>query len=383
MPPPRDPPAGSVEALRVLVDSVLDYAIFTLDTDGRVASWNAGAHRIKGYTAEEIVGQHFRIFYTPEAQRDGHPEWELERVVTDGAYEEEGWRVRKDGTRFWANVVLTALRAPDGSLLGFGKVTRDLTERKAAEESLRDALRQLEESQARVVQQERLAAIGQLAAAVSHELRNPLGVISNALYLLRSGLESGGEQRLLRALATAEREVSSASLIVSDLLDYARSRAPELVEVDLAELLEEVLSVAPGPAGLRVSRHCPPGLVVGADRDQLRQVLLNLVMNAYDACGVDGRVELAATSGAPGWIVLTVSDDGAGIDGETAARVFEPFFTRKSSGTGLGLAVVQRIVEAHGGRVELESEPGRGATFTVALPAGRREAGAGRAGPTS
>lgn len=237
-------------------------------------------------------------------------------------------------------------------------------------EELRSSLIKLEEAQGRLVRQERLAAIGELASAVGHELRNPLGVITNAHYLLRTQLEQQPEgQQALRHLTTAEREVGAATLIVSDLLDYSRAREPVTAPVDVDELITEVEGVIPPPSGVTVTRDVAAGLEPAlADRDQLRQVLLNLISNSYEAMpDHGGTVEIAAGQ-VDGRVRIRVADSGIGMDEATKNRVFEPFFTRKTRGIGLGLAVTRRIVDSHRGTISIESSPGGGSTFTVDLP---------------
>jgi signal transduction histidine kinase len=234
---------------------------------------------------------------------------------------------------------------------------------------LSDSLAKLERAQEQLLRQERLAAIGELASAVGHELRNPLGVITNAHFLLRSQLQSLGNDSATRHLATAEREVGAATLIVSDLLDYARAREPVTSPVDIADLIEEVTSVIPAPAGITVTTNIAPGLPAAqADRDQLRQVLLNLLTNAYEAMPEGGSISLSATM-TDDKVKIVVADTGMGMDEETAARVFEPFFTRKARGIGLGLAVTKRIVDSHHGTIDVASAPAAGTTFTVEIPA--------------
>lgn len=370
--PSRPGPGGQAgvggSSMELLVNSIVDYAIFSLDADGRVASWSAGAERIKGYRAEEIIGRPFEVFYPPEAQAAGHPRRVLSEAARQGRFEEEGWRVRKDGSRFWASVVVTALHDREGRLVGFGKVTRDLTERKAAEDKLRDALRRLEESQAQMARQVRLAGIGELAAAISHELRNPLGVIANALYLIRNRLQELGDPRLLGPVDLAEREVRSATRIVSELLDFARSRPHSPIPVLVTQLVEDAVAVVPAPAGVGLSQSVEPDLVALVDPDPLRQVLVNLITNAYEACEEGDRVTVSGRAGPDGRVELEITDTGAGMGPETAQRAFEPFFTGKAHGTGLGLAVVRRIIDTHGGDIRIDSEIGRGTTVTIELP---------------
>ncbi|MGH8973115.1 MAG: sensor histidine kinase, partial [Acidimicrobiia bacterium] len=233
---------------------------------------------------------------------------------------------------------------------------------------LQQSLRELDAAQARLVAQERLAAIGQLSSAVGHELRNPLGVLSNVIYLLATKL-GRDDPWLDRQLRTAEREVGAATLIVSDLLEFARPREPIFGEVDLPALVDEVLSVSPVPNGIQFACRWGPDLpALRGDRDQLRQVLLNLINNAFDAMGDSGLLAVEAEPHRDG-VVLTVGDTGTGIDAATRTRLFEPFFTTKAKGIGLGLAVTLRIIEAHGGSIDVKSQPGSGAVFRLILPA--------------
>jgi signal transduction histidine kinase len=240
-----------------------------------------------------------------------------------------------------------------------------LVEERTAE--LRQSLAALEAAQSRLVLQERLAAIGQVAAAVGHELRNPLGVLTNALYLVRARIPESERETVGRQLDIAEREVAAAASIVESLLDFAREREPATASVDLSDLLEEALSVAPPPEGVEVERHLPTLPPVRADRQQLRQVLLNLLTNGYEAMDGAGTLSLDARR-VDGHVELRVADTGAGMDEETAARVFEPFFTTKAKGIGLGLPVTKRIVEMHGGTITAESEIGEGTAFVLTVP---------------
>jgi signal transduction histidine kinase len=217
------------------------------------------------------------------------------------------------------------------------------------------------------VLQERLAAIGQVAAAVGHELRNPLGVLTNALYLIRARVPEPEREAVGRHLDIAEREVAASANIVESLLDFAREREPATASVDLADLLEEALSVAPPPADVRVERRIETLPSIRADRQQLRQVLLNLLTNGYEAMDGSGTLTLDARP-VNGHVELRVADTGTGMDPETAARVFEPFFTTKAKGIGLGLPVTKRIMEMHGGTIVAESEAGAGTTFVLTVP---------------
>ncbi len=235
-------------------------------------------------------------------------------------------------------------------------------------EELKDSMRELAGAQEQLVRSERLAAIGELASTIGHELRNPLGVISNAVYLLRGDLGPTPTDAATRHLSTAEREVSAATVIVSDLLEFARQRDPVTTDVDAVALMEEALSVLPPPSGITAVRNLPePPVLLAADRDMLRQVLLNLIGNAYQAMIDGGTVTVGLTTDGPK-LHLSVTDTGVGMEPEVSRRVFEPFYTTKARGVGLGLAVSRRIVEAHDGDISVVSAPGQGTTFTVTLP---------------
>ncbi|MGH3227702.1 MAG: sensor histidine kinase [Streptosporangiaceae bacterium] len=233
--------------------------------------------------------------------------------------------------------------------------------------SLRQAVTDLEQAQAQLLRQEKLAAMGQLASTVGHELRNPLAVIMNVLYLLETLAGAGASEAMHRHLATAKRETSAATLIVSDLLDYSAGRAPMTAPVQLADLVAETLSVVPPPAGVEVVQHVQPETAISVDRDQIRQVLLNLITNGYDSMPAGGVLEVSVRSAGDS-AQITVTDTGIGMDEETKANIFTPFFTTKSRGIGLGLAVTKRVVEAHGGTISVQSTPTVGTSFTVTVP---------------
>ena len=235
-------------------------------------------------------------------------------------------------------------------------------------EELKGSMRELADAQEQLVRSERLAAIGELASTIGHELRNPLGVISNAVYLLRGDLGPNPTDAASRHLSTAEREVSAATVIVSDLLEFARQRDPVTTDVDAVALIDEALTVLPPPSGITAVRNLPaPPVLLAADRDMLRQVLLNLIGNAYQAMIDGGTVTVGMTTDGAR-LHMSVTDTGVGMDPDVSSRVFEPFFTTKARGVGLGLAVSRRIVEAHGGEITVVSAPGQGTTFTVTLP---------------
>jgi two-component system, NtrC family, sensor histidine kinase HydH len=232
--------------------------------------------------------------------------------------------------------------------------------------SLETAMAELQAAQSQLVRQEKLAAVGQLASTVGHELRNPLGVIMNVLYLLE--VAAGENDLVRRHLATAKRETTAATLIVSDLLDYSAGREPMLTAVPVADLISEALSVVPSPAGVEVAERSDPELVITADRDQLRQALLNLITNGFEAMPDGGTLTVSAAS-AGGSVKITVTDTGIGMSAETRQNIFTPFFTGKVRGIGLGLAVTKRVVEAHGGTITVASTPSVGSSFTITVPA--------------
>jgi PAS domain S-box-containing protein len=368
---------ASEERFRVLVQGVQDYAIFMLDPDGRVSSWNDGARRIKGYAPEEIIGRHFSTFYPAVDVAAGKPAWELVTASRDGKYEEEGWRVRKDGTSFWANVLITAIRGDNGSLIGFAKVTRDLTERKAAQErTLADARRIAEAEAASRTKSEFLTSL-------SHELRTPINATMGYAELL--GMEVGGsltpkQHEYLDRLRGSQEHLLR---IITDLLNYGRMEARQLhyniMTVALQSVVETVLPmVQPQAVGKALTvEHtpCPPGLTARADRVKFEQILLNLVSNAVKFTPAGGRVTVSCEQRGE-WAVIAVTDTGPGVPAEKQSAIFEPFvqlgrsLTSGHEGTGLGLSISRDLARAMGGDVVVASEAGRGATFTVTLPRG-------------
>jgi PAS domain S-box-containing protein len=369
----------SEERFRLLVQGVKDYAIFLLDPEGRVASWNEGAQRIKGYAPEEIVGRHFSAFYPAEDVAAGKPRWELEVVTREGKYEEEGWRVRKDGSLFWASVLITALRGSEGALVGFAKVTRDLTERRAAQERTIADARRLAEVEATS------RAKSEFLTAMSHELRTPINAAMGYAELIEIGIGGPVTDQQLEYLERIRVSHTHLLGIVTDLLNYGRIEAGQVTydmgPVPVHEVVEALLPMVEPQAdakGLAVEHGpCPEGLVARADRAKVQQVVLNLLSNAVKFTPAGGRV--AITCGAEGGaadarVVITVTDTGPGIPPEQQAAVFEPFvqlgrsLTSGHEGTGLGLAISRDLARAMGGDVTVESRPGGGATFTLVLP---------------
>lgn len=375
---------ASEERFHLLVDAISDYAIFMLDPTGHVATWNPGVARIKGYLPEEIVGRHFSVFYTPEDRAAGKPERILEAVRREGRFEDEGWRVRKDGSRFWANVIITALRDGSGAIRGFAKVTRDLTERRSAEEKERALLREqaaraaLEKASRELERLNR--AKDEFLATMSHELRTPLNAIQGWVTILRKTARA--DEQLERGLEVIERNAKAQARLVSDLLDVSRIitgklalnlTRTELLPVILAAV--EVVRPAAEAKGVRLVIDVDPDVgATMADADRMQQIVWNLLTNAVRFTPGGGRVSVTA-SRIGSSVVIRVEDTGAGIASEKLAQIFDRFMqvdsstTRTHGGLGLGLAIVRHLVEAHGGTVEAHSEGlGRGATFSVTLP---------------
>jgi PAS domain S-box-containing protein len=356
---------------RMLVENIRDYAIFMMDPGGHIASWNAGAERIKGYRPEEIIGQHFSVFYPPEDLAWGKPQWELEVATREGRFEEEGWRVRKDGTRFWANVVITALFDETSTLRGFGKVTRDFTHRKQAEEAremerLRDAVRARDE----------------FLSVASHELKTPLTPLQLKLTAMLRAIEQQpgvplSAERVARDLDTARRQVRKLADLIEDLLDVSRISVGKLsvnpAPVDLSALVREVVvRYAPqaAQAGCPVEVEAPAPVEGTWDPRRMEQVVTNLLTNALKyGAGKPLHLRVGLEEGRA---VLSVRDEGIGIAPEAQPHIFERFMraasARNYSGMGLGLFITREIVHAHGGGIRVESAPGKGAVFTVTLP---------------
>jgi PAS domain S-box-containing protein len=356
----------SEEGLRLLIDRVQDYAIFRLTPEGDVASWNAGAARLKGYAAEEIVGRHFSVFYDDHDIQAGKPAWLLATAAAEGRVEDEGWRLRKDGSRFWADVVITALRDRTGKLRGFAKVTRDITERRQAEERLRHTAAELARSN---------ADLEQFAYVASHDLQAPLRtVISYSQLLSRryAGRLDADADEFIRYVLLGARRMQN---LIDDLLAYARVGSARLVRVptDLNTLVDQVIGDLRlvDDQGAVITRGELPTLSV--DAHQLSQVFQNLLGNAVKYRGPDPvRVDVSAVRSGADW-VLSVRDNGIGIDAAHADRIFLIFQRLHAQddyeGTGLGLAICKRVIERHGGRIWVESQPGSGATFRFTLPA--------------
>jgi len=372
----------SERQFRLLVSGVVDYALFMLDPNGIVTSWNAGAQKIKGYSSEEIVGQHFSRFYTDADRAAGVPMRALQAATEAGRYGAEGWRVRKDGTLFWANVVLDAIRDEEGRLVGFAKITRDVTDKRNAQIELQRAHEQLAQAQ-------KMEALGQLTGGVAHDFNNLLMVVSGQAQLLRRQLED--DPKALKALDAIESSARRGEDLTRHLLSFARRQRLQPAPVALTDRstgLRELLA-ASLPTSVQLIIDLPRKLwPVQVDQSELELALLNLTVNARDAMPNGGVLSISGENVTlhenpededalvGDFVALKLSDTGQGIPPDILARIFDPFFTTKevNKGTGLGLSQVYGFAQQSGGRVVVESELGRGASFTLFLP--RAEAAA-------
>jgi PAS domain S-box-containing protein len=356
----------SEERCRVLIDQVTDYAIFMLDPEGHVLTWNLGAERIKGYTRDEIVGQHFSVFYTPEDVAHKRPATLLRTAQSQGSGQDVGWRVRKDGTRFWADVTLSPLHDDTGALKGFSEVTRDATPRWLAEEQARRhaidlalANRELES----------------FSYSVSHDLRAPLRAIDGFAKMLVDTAGARLDPRQVRYLERIRKSSQQMGQLIDDLLNLAHISRSHIrrERIDLTAMAEDIADELGGrDPGRDVEFAIAPGLVAHGDASLLRTVMLNLLENAwkFSSRHATARIEVGSRFERGGYVYF-VRDDGAGFDMAYAAKLFGAFQRLHDAdefeGTGIGLATVQRIVQHHGGRVWAEGEVERGATFYFTL----------------
>ncbi|GHC82905.1 histidine kinase [Pseudorhodoferax aquiterrae] len=369
----------SEQQFRVLVQGVTDYAIYMLDTQGLIANWNAGAQRIKGYSAAEVVGTHFSRFYRAEDRARNEPAKALATAAREGRFEAEGWRVRKDGSEFRANVVIDAIRDDDGRIVGFAKITRDVTAQRAAQQALERAREALFQSQ-------KLDAIGQLTGGVAHDFNNLLMVVMSSLSLARRRLPD--DPKLVQLIDNALNGARRGAALTQRMLAFARRQDLKPTVVHLPALVEGMAELLTRTLGSTVqvqtafAPDLPPVLV---DANQLELALLNLAVNARDAMPDGGRLSLSAQEetlaqagpAAPGrYVRLAVADSGSGMDAATLARATEPFFTTKGAGkgTGLGLAMVHGLAGQSGGGFMLQSQPGQGTTATLWLPVAQDDA---------
>ena len=420
-------PTGLTELHHLLVESVIDYAIFVLDPAGHVVSWNPGAERLKGYAADEIIGRHFSIFYPEEEDRAENVARQLEIAARDTRFEAEGWRLRKDGSRFWANVVITALRDDRGELKGFAKITRDLTERRNAEEQARalsaeaaaraeadrrsEELTQLAEElqqqgfelESQTEEAESLAeeleeaneklhaaliqaetaneAKMRFLAVMSHEFRTPLNAIAGYVELLRMGIRGPITSEQIEDLGRIARNQRALLGLVNDILNYARVEAGHIryaqSDVRVAALLRDLESlILPQiqAKGLRVDfAACDDALTVLADGERVRQILLNVYSNAIKFTQSGGSIRTSCLADED-TVAIVVEDTGIGIPADQLEAIFEPFvqvdrsLTNIQEGAGLGLAISRELARAMHGELATTSAPGMGATFTLTLP---------------
>ena len=367
----------SEEQFHQLVEGVADYAIYMLDPQGRITTWNLGAQRIKGYAAAEIVGQHFSSFFTPEDRAAGVPAHALETAAREGRYEAESVRVRKDGTRFWAHVLLNPLYDASGGLRGFAKVTRDVTERRRQAEAL-------EKAQGDLIQSQKMESLGQLTGGIAHDFNNLLTVIQGSLEMVERRLRVG-DQNVSRFIEAARRGAERAAGLTQGLLAFARRQPLEPKPLDpnklvggMAELLRRTLGEK-----IAIGSILAGGLWwVSVDRNQLENAILNIAINARDAMPDGGKLTIETANSylderysstnediASGdYVLISISDTGRGIPPDTLNKVFEPFYTTKPEGTGLGLSQVFGFVKQSSGHVKIYSEVGQGTTVKIYLP---------------
>jgi PAS domain S-box-containing protein len=369
---------ASEERFRMLVQSVTDYAIYLLDPNGRVSSWNAGAERFKGYTADEIMGEHFSRFYTDEDRAAEIPRIALETAASEGRFETEGWRLRKDGSRFWASVIIDSIRDDDGQLIGFAKVTRDLTEKRAIEEQLR--------------QSQKMEAVGQLTGGLAHDFNNLLTGIGGSLEMMQVRMAQGRTGDFDRYLLAAQGAVKRAAALTHRLLAFSRRQPLDPRPTNINRLvndLQELIQRTVGPS-VRVEVVGMSGLwPTLVDPNQLENAILNLSINARDAMPDGGRLTIETANKwlderaarqhdlpVGQYVSICVSDTGTGMAPDIVAKAFEPFFTTKplGQGTGLGLSMIYGFARQSGGQVRIYSEVGQGTTMCIYLPRHDEEA---------
>ncbi|ANM07167.1 sensor histidine kinase/response regulator hybrid protein (plasmid) [Rhizobium phaseoli] len=364
----------SEEQFRRLVQGVSDYAIYMLDPEGNVSSWNFGAERIKGYRPEEIIGRHFSTFYTPEDRAAGLPETALSVARAEGRFEREGWRVRKDGTRFWASIVVDVIRGDDGDVLGFAKITRDITEKMETQRALEQAREELFQSQ-------KMEAIGQLTGGIAHDFNNLLMAVLGSLEILKKRMPQ--DLSLTSLVDNAMQGAQRGAALTQRMLAFSRRQELHMEPIDVSGLVRgmmDILSRSLGPL-TTIETYYPVRLpTILTDPNQLEMAILNLVVNARDAMPAGGRITLRASEesiaagkgplSAGRYIRIAVVDEGEGMDAKTLEQAVTPFFTTKGvgKGTGLGLSMVQGLATQSGGRLILKSTPGEGTTAELWFP---------------
>lgn len=364
---------GSEHQFRTLVEGVRDYAIYMLDPKGYITSWNAGASLIKGYAAEDIIGRHFSAFYTEEDRQRGEPERGLKAALRYNTFENEAWRVRKDGTRFWASIVIDPVYDEAGKLLGYAKITRDITRKKRDQDKLARQRESMHQSQ-------KLEALGRLTGSVAHDFNNMLSVIRTAAEMLGSGMRLAHDHSHYIRLITDASE--RAARLTGQLMAFARQQPLRLEVFNPAARIEGLVNVIETTLGSRNALVVDLAADLGnveSDTSQFDTALLNLLINARDAMDEGGTVTLAARNEETAledddevraWVAIEVRDEGSGIDSATLARIFEPFFTTKpiNKGTGLGLSQVYGFVKQSGGEIKVTSTPHQETSFILYLP---------------
>ena len=362
----------SEQQFRLLVQSVTDYAIYMLAADGRVTNWNLGAQRIKGYLPQEVIGEHFSMFYTPEDREAGEPQRTLATATRDGRFESKGWRVRKDGTRFFAHVVVDPIRGDTGTLLGFAKITRDITEATLAQQTL-------EQTREALFQAQKMQAIGQLSGGIAHDFNNLLTVILGNLEIVRKRLAD--DPKVLRLLDNATQGALRGVSLTQRMLAFGRRQELKSEPVDIPALVQGISGLLRSSLGPTVNLETRfPAQVepVMADVNQLELAMLNLATNARDAMPHGGKIVISTRTEeihqgsrpalvAGRYVCLSVSDTGEGMDEATLASAMDPFFTTKGlgKGTGLGLSMVHGFIAQLGGRFVLKSQKNQGTTAAL------------------
>ncbi len=363
----------SEKRFQLLVEAVTDYAIYLLDVDGRIVSWNSGAERIKGYKASEVIGRHFSLFFTDEDRASGKPARALETARKVGRFEDEGWRQRKDGSRFWTLAVLDAVRDNRGNVIGFAKVTRDMTLQREAQQKLDEAREQLFQAQ-------KMEAIGQLTGGIAHDFNNLLTVIIGGADLAENHV--GGNEKLKRLISNMRHAALRGESLTKQLLAFSRRQPLKPEIIDLPVQLKTVTDLLSRSlrGDIQIVSDVPAGLwPVLIDPGQLELALLNIGLNARDAMGEEGKLKISARnlsdkkSNPPGasFVVIDIEDNGSGMSPEVKARAFEPFFTTKEigRGSGLGLSQAYGFATQSGGLLTLDSIPGKGTKVSLHLPA--------------
>jgi PAS domain S-box-containing protein len=358
---------------RAFVEGVTDYAIYMLDIEGVITDWNAGAERITGYRAEEIIGQHFSVFYSPEERQKELPRRALMIATEEGRFEAEGWRIRKDGSRFWANVVIDAVHDDDNVLIGFAKITRDVTERRAVDEQLR--------------QSQKMEAVGQLTNGVAHDFNNLLATIIPNLELAEPHIK---DERVLKYLTDAIRAAERSAQLTNQLLVFSRHQALITEPVDVNQVMSDMCEMLPRTIGPTIEIETvldEDAWWAMTELGQLELAILNLAINARDAMLAGGKLTITTKNVAsryrsrllgidPGdYVMISVADTGTGMSEEVRSRAFEPFFTTKEvrKGTGLGLSMVYGFAKQSGGTATIESEIGTGTNCRIYLPRAPRQ----------